>query len=138
MKIDTKNAVGGGVGRSRKAGSAKAGDFAKHLDGGDRTKSSAAAGVAPLRSVDVLLTLQEHSNTFERDREEYRRGHRLLSGLEAIRDALLLGTIPRGRLEALARELKARAGEALSPDLAALVGEIELRVRVELAKLSAN
>lgn len=138
MKIVAPGTLAQTAGRARKAGSvAGSGGFSKSLEGANETRaSSACSSAVPIASVDVLLALQGESDVGDREREETRRGHTLLDELEVIRTGLLVGRIPRGRLESLARMLERRNFPA-SPGLAGLIEEIELRVKVELAKLSA-
>ena len=138
MKIVAPGTLGRTAGRTRKAGShAGSGGFAKSLEGASEARaSSAGSGAAPIASVDVLLALQGEPDVGDGERQEARHGHTLLDELEVIRTGLLVGRIPRGRLEALARMLERRKFPA-SPRMAGLIDEIELRVKVELAKLSA-
>ena len=60
----------------------------------------------------------------------------MLDELEQIRLGLLLGQIPRARLEQLAQMVRARREQLDDPKLIAILDEIELRAAVELAKLS--
>ncbi|HUV33207.1 MAG TPA: flagellar assembly protein FliX, partial [Devosiaceae bacterium] len=63
-----------------------------------------------------------------------RRGHALLDALDAIKADLLVGRLSEGRLNRIVALVgQARAGA--DPTLEAIVDEIELRARVELAKL---
>jgi Class II flagellar assembly regulator len=52
-----------------------------------------------------------------------------------LRHALLIGALPLIQLERLSRNLAARRSGIDDPRLAEVVGEIELRAAVELAKL---
>ena len=60
----------------------------------------------------------------------------MLDELEQIRLGLLLGQIPRARLEQLAQMVRARREQLDDPKLIAILDDIELRAAVELAKLS--
>ncbi len=138
MKIVAPGTLGRTASRTRKAGGAAgSGGFASSLEGASETRaSSGAPGMSPIASVDALLALQGEPDARDGERKETKRGHALLDELEVIRTGLLVGSIPRGRLEALARMLTRRDFPS-SPGLASLIDEIELRVKVELAKLSA-
>ena len=138
MKIVAPGTLGRAAGRTRTAGRvAGSGEFAKSLDGASEARaSSGGSAAAPIASVDALLALQGEPEAGDGERQEARRGHTLLDELEVIRTGLLVGRIPRGRLEALARKLEERSFP-VSPRMAGLINEIELRVKVELAKLSA-
>lgn len=138
MKIVAPGGPDRRVGRTQKSGPAASGDFSEKLAGARETKSSeASAGVSPLRSLDALLTIQAETQGHDVDERESRRGHALLDELETIRTGLLTGSLPRGRLEALARMLDQHQERAVSPRLAQVISDIELRVKVELAKFSS-
>jgi hypothetical protein len=61
----------------------------------------------------------------------------MLDELEQIRLGLLLGAIPRAKLEQLAQLVRARREQVDDPRLMAILDEIELRAAVELAKLAS-
>jgi hypothetical protein len=91
----------------------------------------AATGVAALASLDAVLALQGLPDAAERRRRAVRHGHALLDGLEALRLALLDGSLSSATLRQLA-ERREPLGE---PRLDAVLAEIELRAAVEVAKL---
>lgn len=104
--------------------------------GGAPAPASTALGAAPLASLDALLALQELPDRTERRRRALRRGHDLLDQLDELRLALLDGAVPLSTLQGLRGRLRQRGDlPDDDPRLAALLGEIELRVEVELAKL---
>jgi hypothetical protein len=106
---------------------------------GGAPASTALGAAAPLASLDALLALQELPDPTERRRRALRRGHRLLDHLDELRLALIDGEIPLTTLQGLRGQLRQR-GDLPDDDplLAALLGEIELRVEVELAKLEVG
>ena len=59
----------------------------------------------------------------------------LLEKLEEIRDGLLLGYISKDKLIEISRYVRETKINTADEKLAELIGEIELRVEVELAKL---
>lgn len=93
------------------------------------------AGVASAGSLDGLLALQAEEDTQERRRRQALRGHDLLDGLDRLKAALLAGRVPLGELERLKTLLAARAATSGDPQLDEVLGHIELRLAVELAKL---
>lgn len=119
-----------------RAGSGRAGEFAKQI-GGDQPATHSVAGGGPVSAVDALLSLQEVSDsTSEQANARARaRGQVLLDRLDEIRHGLLMGTIPRRTLTELARTARAQKEAAADPRLAETLAEIELRAEVELAKL---
>jgi hypothetical protein len=105
------------------------------LDGG-QTAGRAAQSSAPIAAggIDALLALQAVDDATTGRRKAVKRGNMLLDALEAIRGDLLAGRISEGRLNravALLRQVRSQT----NPELEAVVDDIELRVRVELAKL---
>lgn len=94
-----------------------------------------SAGTAALASLDAVLALQMPTDAAERRRRALRRGSDLLDRLEELHAALLEGSLPVATLHRLRRALAHPADVPDDPALAAILGEIELRVAVELAKL---
>jgi hypothetical protein len=103
--------------------------------GGETSAASGLKASSAMAAVENLLSLQEVSDGLGGRRRGVARGEKLLDALDELRHGLLLGTVPRGRLAALAQ----LAGEAAplvdDPRLSEILGEIELRAAVELAKL---
>lgn len=102
------------------------------------TKPAAApiAGAAPFTDIAALLALQGvpvAEDPREKRRKSVRRGLDLLDVLERVRIDLLGGGVPSERLERLVQILGDR-GPSGDDQLDALVADIELRARVELAK----
>lgn len=103
---------------------------------GEGGASQAAAGpsaVVETPALDSLLALQAVEDPLLRRRKALRRGGALLDTLEEIRLDLLAGRVGEGRLNrllALVTQVRERAGDGLD----ALLDDIELRARVELAK----
>ena len=58
-----------------------------------------------------------------------------LDRLEDIRQGLLVGAISKPRLEELAGTIKETRESALDPVMSDILDEIELRAKIELAKL---
>jgi hypothetical protein len=100
--------------------------------------NSAVGGSVGLSGVSTILALQGAPDSTERRARQraIQRGEAMLDDLEQIRLGLLLGTIPRARLEQLAQLVRARREQVDDPKLMAILDEIELRAAVELAKLT--
>ncbi len=126
-----------GARKSGKKSSTTKGSFSQAIGSTDEAGASAPAHqTAPIAAVDALIALQEAgSEESGARRAAFERGHRMLDLLEEIRRGILLGIIPRSKLEALARLARERRGRFVEPGLAAVLEEIELRAEVELAKL---
>ena len=70
----------------------------------------------------------------ERGAKEFACGTNMLEHLDRIRLGLLSGGIPRQTLQRLAAELNATRSATADPRLRAIIDEIDLRARVEIAK----
>ena len=115
--------------------SGKAEGFLKALGGTEAGTPAAVSGAAPLNGVDALLALQEVEGRSDSDAQGQRRGADLLDRLEELRLALLGGRISPGVIERLAELAASERARVQDPRLAEILGEIELRAAVELAKL---
>lgn len=96
-------------------------------------RSSAATPVAPAAGLDAILALQAVGTSTEGRRKAVKRARGLLDMLEDIKADLLIGNVSADRLDALVSQLSGLR-ERGAPDLEAVIDEIDLRVRVELAK----
>jgi hypothetical protein len=101
-------------------------------------RTSAAAGVGAVASLEALMALQDIGGPLERKRRATARGGRLLDALDDLKIGLLEGSLPRGAVEKLAREVREQRNMTDDPGLDAILGEIEMRAEVELAKLQVN
>ena len=87
-----------------------------------------------MASVSALLAVQGADDATTGRSRGLNRGHSLLERLDEVRLGLLAGGIPRHTLKALAVEARRTRGGSLDPRLDEVLGEIELRAMVELAK----
>jgi hypothetical protein len=133
MKIDP-TAPRSAAGVRRTGGGGSVGGFAKVLGSGS-TPTSATAGTSPLGSVNAVLSLQEVDDPLVGRGRARKRGEMILDRLEEIRMGLLVGRIPRGRLEELTLMVQAEREHCDDERLNAVLDDIELRAAVELAKL---
>jgi hypothetical protein len=137
MKIDSSGGVRpASVGTKSKAGKAKkAGGFTDHLDV-QETGATAIASVGPTQSVDAVVALQGVGDATDGGANAQARqwGNDTLDQLEQIQMGLLVGTIPKDRLIGLARMVSERRQFAVDQRLNDLLDDIDLRVRVEMAK----
>ncbi|HZQ14625.1 MAG TPA: flagellar assembly protein FliX [Pseudolabrys sp.] len=96
--------------------------------------AAAAAGLRAISTVDALLALQGVEDFRERKKRAVARGRNALDVLDSLKLGLLDGTVDRGtlaRLKVAAEGLDEGCGDS---GLDAVLGEINLRVAVELAK----
>lgn len=140
MKISGVGSKGAVSGAKKSDRTSAKGEFRKALIESMDSMEEAHAVEAPagISGIDALLVVQQVDNSVEREarRRLVRRGEELLDGLEDLRHGLLMGEIPAGRMVALAQQVRTRRENCADPRLAAILDEIELRVEVELAKLS--
>ncbi len=130
MRIDPNSPVRPAAAPTRRA---SGGAFALAEPEAERTRAPAAA--VPAVSLDAVLALQEDDG--ERRRRGARRGHALLDDLDRLKAALLAGRVPGADLRRLAGRLADRPETSGDPRLDDLLAHIELRARVELAKLGS-
>lgn len=109
--------------------------FAKSLEQPNIGEVRNIGGSAPISSVDALLSLQEIPDATGGRSKGLLYGKDMLDHLESIRRDILLGSIPKARLKALSDTIKRRRDQFQEPGLADVLDQIELRARVELAKL---
>jgi hypothetical protein len=101
--------------------------------------TSASAGLRSIASLDALLALQSVEDPTERRKRAVKNGRQALDVLDALKLSVLDGTLDQsvvGRLKSAAEGLK--GGGSGDSGLDAVLGEIELRVEVELAKAARN
>jgi hypothetical protein len=132
LRIDTTNRTTG-VGRGSSAG--RSGSGADFVPAGGNAPARVAGNV-PMQSasgIDAILALQAVDGPLTGRKKAVRRGASLLDMLDEIKSDLLIGRISADRLDDLAGMLS-EVRERSLPGLDALLDDIELRVRVELAK----
>ena len=101
--------------------------------------SRAAGGPLALRTVggiDALIALKGLEDPTERRKQAVRRGRVALDALDELKIGLLGGALSQatlGKLQSAAGVLKGRSGDER---LDSVLGEIELRVEVEIAKMA--
>jgi Class II flagellar assembly regulator len=99
---------------------------------------NAAVALRTLGGIDALIALQGIEDPLERRHRAVKHGRRALDALDELKIGLLAGTLDQGtllRLKAVAADLKDGSGDA---GLDQVLGEIDLRVAVELAKAGMN
>lgn len=129
-------AAGRRVGQASASGSGT--EFARALGDSHAAQGQQVSTSLSVSSLSVVLAVQETpESTQGRARQRAReRGFKMLDYLEEIRLGLLLGMVPRDKLEQLAQMVRARREQVDDPRLTAILDDIELRAAVELAKLS--
>ncbi len=93
------------------------------------------AGPGPIAALDSILALQGMDDSSNGRSKGFSHGEQLLDLLDAVRDGLLAGGIPRATLNKLAAAVTRRHESFADPKLQDVLDQIELRAHVELAKL---
>jgi hypothetical protein len=88
-----------------------------------------------LTAIDALVALQEVPDATARRSKAVQRGEDMLELLEDIKIGLLSGGLSMSRIVKLTRIVEDRRNDLADGDLKTVLDEIELRARVELAKL---
>lgn len=105
-------------------------------DGSNATTRAGTAHLHAIAGIDVLVALQGVEDQAERRRRAVRGGRSALDALDALKLGLLDGSLDQpamNRLKAVAAELAVGTGDER---LDQVLAEIDLRVQVEIAKLS--
>ena len=115
------------------------GNFSAYLQDIMQTSAEESiSGASPLSAADAIFAAQMVGEEEEKEirKKQIQRGQSLLEKLEEIRDGLLRGYLPKEKLIEASRLVRANKMEAQDEKLNELISEIELRVEVELAKLT--
>ena len=110
--------------------------FTAVLDGEIKTeRPSPSVKVATLDAIVPVdsATIEEQHKNLAKGRAVF-----ILARLEDIRQGLLLGAISQSGLQELARTIREARGETLDPKMSDILDDIELRAKIELAKLEQN
>ncbi len=104
-------------------------------DAAETVRGQVVSSPGPLTAVDNILMLQGVDDSLSGRSKGLAHGEDLLDMLDDIRDGLLGGGIPRATLNRLAHAVSKRQDGFADPKLQVVLDEIELRAKVELAKL---
>jgi hypothetical protein len=141
MKIDrtAPSRTASPVKRNEKAGKAQTTQFSRHLDS-DRDAAEQIGTVAPVHSVDALLSIQEVGDAT--DGEARKKARRwavdLLDILDQLRIGIISGGVAKQDLERITTMVEHHRVQSDDPKLNMILDEIELRARVELAKFERD
>ena len=100
--------------------------------------ATAPSTLRTVAGIDSLIALQGIEDPTERRRHAIKRGRGALDALDELKIGLLGGNLSQAtlnKLTAAAAHLSAGSGDS---ELDGVLGEIELRVEVEIAKMAAR
>jgi len=98
-------------------------------------KIDPVASTNRISSVDAVVGMQEITDDNKDERGAKNRANLILDKLEDIRMGLLLGEIPKSNLEELSKVLQVARENSADSKLLEIIDDIELRAKIELAKL---
>ena len=101
-----------------------------------RSRPAPAASLRTIGGIDALIALQGQDDPAERRRRAVKRGRIALDALDELKIEVLAGTLGPStlmRLKSATADLRDASGDA---GLDAVLAEIELRLEVEIAKMS--
>ena len=136
MKVDPARRTN--VSNTKKSkGTVKSADlaFTSVLDAELRTEQSTAN--LKVSTVDALPPVEPATADSDK-KHASSRAALMLDRLEDIRQGLLVGAISKPKLEELAGTIKETRESALDPTMSDILDEIELRAKIELAKLEGG
>ncbi|OKH89025.1 flagellar assembly protein FliX [Thalassospira sp. TSL5-1] len=142
MKVSGSKGTTSGAATRKTTGAGGSGEgFANVMrSSGQGAERAAGAGglhaPSSVSALDALLALQQSGDALDSPRKRsVARAKTLLDQLERVRNALLGGGLPASQLAQLVDVVGKQREEIDDPALSEVLDEIELRARVELAKL---
>ena len=100
--------------------------------------AGAPAALRTIGGIDALIALQGLEDATERRRQGVKRGRLALDALDELKIALLGGTLSPATLNRLMSAASGLRNGSGDDGLDGVLGEIELRVEVEIAKMAAR
>jgi hypothetical protein len=133
MEIKGSSRIESGAIRRKSTPATGGGNFA--VSQSAEPHAQIVAGPGPIAALDSILALQDMGDSTDGRSKGLKHGEQLLDILDAVRDGLLAGGIPRATLNKLAVAVTRRHDVFADPKLQDVLDQIELRAHVELAKL---
>ena len=136
MKVDqTRRSSVNKVKSSRGSTGVQGGQFSNLLT--SEQKVDAVTSSNRISAMDSVVSVQEISGEGGGNSGTKKRAHQILDRLEDLRMGLLMGQIPKSDLMALSDILTVAREKVVDSSLLELLDDIELRAKIELAKLDA-
>lgn len=132
----TKSAELSGAKSTRKISSGES--FAQYLNIGKNVETQDVRSTTAVASADAIFATQMITDEEKRQIRDrmVKKAKSLLDKLDEIREGLLVGEIAKDKLIEISRFVKQRDVQSDDERLNEILSEIELRVEVELAKLT--
>jgi hypothetical protein len=136
MRITERTSPAGVSGTGQSARVAGAGARFTLGDTGAAARTAGPQAAMPAAGLDGLLAVQAAGGQIERRQRAIVRGRGILDSLDRLKIALLSGDVSQGDLLALRGAVMRQRDGVDDPELEELLGHIELRAEVEIAKLA--
>lgn len=137
MRVEGPKRTSVGAGAKKAGSSTSTFQLTGEASTSQSQNAGSAASVGTLHSLDAILALQAVDADGRGRQRAIEHGHDLLDQLESLRADLLAGHVSPQRVGSLLGLIRARQ-DSNEPQLTALIDEIALRARVELAKLGVD
>lgn len=134
MRITGNKPISGVQSKAAQKGKSSSSEAFVPDTGAESVAAAQVAGGSAIQGMDALLALQEVDGVSERRSRAAKHGHSLLDLLEKVRADLLAGHVSEEQLDVLSQRVANRQ-ESGDERIDSVLDEIELRVKVELAKL---
>ena len=108
--------------------------FAQHLEEDGVAPVSGVSSIGGVGAIGAIIGVQEVGDSTERAARGKKRATQLLESLDELRIGLLSGTLSKDQLMRLSMMVQNQRANVDDPRLAAILDDIDLRARVELAK----
>jgi hypothetical protein len=136
MRVDGRPVIQPNAAPGQRAGAAGQGFALPTATRSDTTQKPGAMRAAHSSiPLDTMIAVQAREDEKDRRKRHSKHGRDLIDGLDRLKAALLGGSVPVAELARLKSMLEQRRDTSGDPRLDGIIGEIELRVAVELAKL---
>jgi len=117
-------------------------DFGSILDEASAAEDSASlpevAAPASINMIDSLIAVQQAESQYDSSEESISYGKELLGFLDEIKSGMLEGGVSMEKLQKLKNGIKKERGWVVDDKLSSVLNEIEIRAKVEIAKLDSN
>jgi hypothetical protein len=122
------------VRKTGKASGSSGTSFAQHLEEDGATPVSGVSSLGGVGAIGAIMAAQEVGDATERAARGKKRASQLLEQLDELRIGLLSGSLSKDQLIRLSNMVQHERAQVDDPRLAAILDDIDLRARVELAK----
>ncbi|MEM8744586.1 MAG: flagellar assembly protein FliX [Pseudomonadota bacterium] len=124
-------------GRAGRGAASRGGDF--QLPNARKTAGRRkVSGPSQISSIDTIVALQAVDDASDRRRQAVETGDRILDLLDRLKVGLLSGSISTSDLARLKKTIEKQQSVEGDPELNEVLRQIDLRARVELAKLKRD